>query len=138
MKNKRGMIANIIGGFVAILIGVTLIGTISQEINNAIDCGINQINMTGVPEGQTNSFGGGGAGTGTFGGYDGMVHKSWSAASNLAPYKTNQTITGLCLGGDTPSAMKTAVQIIPAFFALGILAVAIAVISTAFKTSGII
>jgi hypothetical protein len=131
-KNKRGMLAQIIGGFVTVLIAVSLMGTVSQEINNALTCGTNQTNVSVAP-GKTDSFGGGGVGS--FGGYDGIVRKSWSAGSNFAPYKTNETISGLCLGGDTQSAsaMKTMIQIIPGFFALGILAVVILILYSSMR-----
>lgn len=87
-KNKRGMLANLIGGFIIIFVVITLFGTISQEVENAFNCNISINNSEETPIGETNSFGGGGSGQ--FGGYDGKVHKSWT--SSLSIIKTNQSI----------------------------------------------
>lgn len=131
--NKRGMLANIIAGFIVILVGVTLIGTISQEVDNMLSC--NSTNSTNMsvnvsyepPIGTTDSFGGGG---GQFGGYDGKVYKSW--ATNLAPIKTNQTITGICLGEQSTWAI-TMLKMLPAFFALAIIFMAVGIVYGAFR-----
>lgn len=116
------MIGNIIGGFIALLVGLTLTGTVSQEIDNVINC-----NSTGnfsyeQPIGTTDSFGGGGAGQ--FGGYDGQVHKSWT--SDFAPIKTNGTLSGICLNGeDSPATI--ALSFVPLIFALCVLMIGIGV-----------
>ena len=132
-KSKKAMLGNLIGGFVAIMIGVMLIPMVSQEMNNALNC--NQTNSTNIsyqePLGETDSFGGGGAGQ--FGGYDGQVHKSW--ASNLAVYKTNQTFTGLCLNDNSVAA--TALKLVPAFFALAIILMSIGIAYSALRNSGL-
>ena len=132
-KNKKAMLGNLIGGFVAILIGISLLPMISQEINNAMSC--NSTNSTNMsyqePIGSTDSFGGGG---GQFGGYDGTVHKSWT--SNLVIYKTNQTFTGLCLDAESPSAFV--LKTVPVFFALAILLMGIAIAYNSLRNAGFI
>jgi hypothetical protein len=81
------------------------------------------------PIGSTDSFGGGG---GQFGGYDGKVHKSW--VSNLAPYKTNSTLTGICL--DENSASRLVLSWVPLFFAIGIACISLAVMFSALRNFG--
>jgi hypothetical protein len=136
--NKKAMIGNIIGGFIAILIGVTLIPMISQEINNAINCNstsnMTAANISSDYYGKTGSFGGGG--TEHFGGYTGTVaHKVWG--SDLALYKTNQTYSGICLNNLDPLT-STMLGIVPVFFALAILMMGIAIVYNSLRNSGLI
>lgn len=131
--NKRGMLGNIIGGFITILIGFTLLTTISQQISLAINCGVNATNIsmpnvsiTDIPQadtGKTGSFGGGG--TGHFGGYDGTVKKSWiDAAGQLAPIKLEKSMFNPdCV--PLSDANKIIIRLVPGFFALGLLGVGI-------------
>jgi len=142
MGSKKGMLANLIGGFVVILVGVSLLGTISQEMNNAIcpdnmtiDANVSAI-TTDAPNGATDSFGGGG--TSHFGGYDGTVkHENWFA--NLAPIKTNKS---LFFNGDNCISVNgggaTILNLVPAFFALGILGAAIAMVYSSLRTGGFV
>ena len=136
-KNKKAMLANLIGAFIIILIGFSILPVISQEIDNIMNCNQTDVNVTGnftvyqQPIGETNSFGGGG---GQFGGYTGTVTKSWT--SKLAIYKTNETFTGACLNNESVSGplLKT----IPLFFALAIVLVAVGTIYNSFREVGLV
>lgn len=127
------MLGNIIGGFIVIMVGVMLIPTIVQEIDNVMNCS-NNTTSTNVsnekpyaePIGTTDSFGGGGAGQ--FGGYDGKVHKSW--ASNYAIIKTDKSFTGACIDTSTMDpAMISMLKMMPLIFALTMGVVAFMTIS---------
>lgn len=128
------MLGNIIGLVLVGLVAFSLFGTLSQEIDNAINCNITNNSLTiesESPLGSTDSFGGGGSGH--FGGYDGTVKKSWG--SNLAPYKTNATI----INKDCESiegTFKILLSIIPLLFVVAILGVGISVAYSAFKEVG--
>jgi len=135
-KGNKGMLGNIIGAFVAIFVGVMLVGTISQEVNNVINCNMTNLTMNisdaGQPIGPTDSFGGGGSGQ--FGGYDGKVHKSWS--SNLAPIKTNESfLDPECKFSE---ATKGILAFIPIFFAIAILAVGVSIAYRSIKDVGVV
>ena len=138
-KSKKGMLGNFIGGFIVILVGISLLGTISQEIDNSF-CGANitiiNMNDTLEPNGATDSFGGGGATH--FGGYDGTVkHDSW--LSNLAIVKTNESyiFNGEdCI--DPNSYIGTIANMVPGFFAFGILIIGLGIGYTALKQGGLL
>lgn len=116
------------------MVGVMLLPTIAQEIDNVLNCS-NTTNITTnisnekpyqEPIGSTDSFGGGGAGQ--FGGYDGKVHKSW--ASNYAIIKSDTSFTGACINSATMDpAMISMLKMMPLIFALTIGAVAFMTIS---------
>ena len=108
------------GGFVVILIGFALFGTISQEVDNALNCNLTINGTIGKPLGSTDSFGGGGAGQ--FGGYDGEVRKSW--ASNYALKKTNSSVINPDCKEISGSA-ETILGLVSVFFALAIMALAV-------------
>jgi hypothetical protein len=139
--NKKGMIANIIGGFIVILVGVSLIPVITQEIDNMYNCGSTSYNSTEVinyeqPIGETDSFGGGGAGQ--FGGYNGKVHKSW--ASQYVVVKTNKSfLMGSCtnMTSQQMEVMRHIFDFIPLFFALVVLLIGIASAYNGLKQSGL-
>ena len=131
-KNKKAMLANLIGGFITILIAVSLIPVIAQEVFNVTNCNITN-NSSEQPLGATDSFGGGGADVaGQFGGYDGKVKKSWVA--EMALYQTNQSFTGLCIDENSPS--RTLLNLIPAFFALAVCGMGIMIAFSALRDSG--
>lgn len=136
--NKKGMLANIIGTFVVILVGITIVPVIAQQVNNAMNCPLyfyeNSTNITtGPPIGSTDSFGGGG-GDYHFGGYNGQVaHKSFLA--DLSPIKTNSSILNPDCKPLSPAA-QTAMSLLPMFFAVGIGIVAIGSVWSALRTSG--
>lgn len=146
-KNKKGMLANLIGVFVTILIGISLAGTISQEIDNIISCNSSIFNNTGqenitLPDknddyyGKTDSFGGGGAEQ-HFGGYDGTV-KTKSFLSNLAPLKTEDSYIG-CEQYEEfrpGTLLGTTLQLVPGFFILAMMLMAIMQISVALRSAG--
>ena len=133
--NKKGLLSNIIGGFITVFIAITLFGSISQEIDNIVNCNItNSTNITyEQPLGSTDSFGGGGAGH--FGGYDGTVKKSFT--SNFAPYKTNESILNPNCNQLTSSS-KTMLEIVPTFFLIAILVVSIGSVYYGLRNSGLI
>jgi hypothetical protein len=93
------MIANLIGGFIAILIGVSLIGPIATQINN--------IASTVNASGQT------------------CTYAVDSAYANCQLYMSS-------------SWGATVVQLVPGFFALGILGIGIAVTYSSLRQAGIV
>ena len=141
-NHKRGMLGNLIGGFVVILVGASLMGPIAQEINNAADCMDSNLSIalaSGSPEGSTDSFGG--AGSNHFGGYDGKVkHNTFiDAVASTSVVKTNKSILNPdCTPMAEGSWGRTIVQIVPGFFALAILGMAIAMIYASLRNTGMI
>jgi hypothetical protein len=144
-NSKKAMLGNLIGGFIVILIGVSLIGPIAQELANAADCMDGNINIEGnlstseAPKGETDSFGG--AGSTQFGGYDNKVkHKSFTesiAATSL--YKTDKSILNPdCTPMPEGSWGRTILTIVPAFFALAILGIGLGVLYSSLKNSNLI
>ena len=129
MSNKRGMIGNLIGGFVAVLVGVSLMGPIAQEISNAADCMDSNLSIaTSAPEGSTDSFGG--AGSNHFGGYDNTVkHNGFvDAIASTSLVKSNKSLLNPdCTPMAEGSWGRTVLQIVPGFFALAVLVMGIAV-----------
>jgi hypothetical protein len=93
------MIANLIGGFIAILIGVSLIGPIATQING--------IASTTNASGQT------------------CTYAVDSAYANCQLYMSS-------------SWGATVVQLVPGFFALGILGIGIAVTYSSLRQAGIV
>jgi len=138
--NKKGLIGSIISGFVVILVGVTLIPLVTQQLNSLTFC--NQTNVsinTTIPEantGATNSFGGGG--TEHFGGYDGkVVHSDWM--NKVGGYSiTNKSIAGCIPNTLNTGFSKTLLNLIPIIFALAILLVGIAIAWSSFRTVGML
>ena len=142
LTNKKGMLSNLIGGFVAILVGVSLMGTIGQELNNAI-CGSNGSIGLGAynasydnnPNGATDSFGG--AGASHFGGYDGTVkHSNWMAA--LAPVKSDKSLffnNETCI--EPGSVGETMLNLVPIFFVIAIVGIGLATAYMGLRNSGI-
>jgi len=140
MRNKRGMLGNIMGGFIVILVGFSLMGPIAQELNNAMYCnGTNSSMIIGDPIGETDSFGGGGSAH--FGGYDGTVkHNGFiDAVASTSLLKTKESVINPdCDPILEGSAAYILIKIVPGFFALGILLVALGVVYTTLKSSGFI
>jgi hypothetical protein len=105
---------------------------VAQEMYNATNCGLNQTNITmGEPLGETDSFGGGGAGQ--FGGYDGKVHKPWGGDMTLI--KTDKSILNpnceqLTQGGEVLIGLTTL------FFALAIVTTSIFIVWDSLKSAG--
>jgi hypothetical protein len=136
--NKKGMLANIVGIFIVFVIGISLSGTVSQEIDNAINCNftVGSVNLSSseyeTPIGATDSFGGGGVGQ--FGGYDGEVHKSW--APNLALIKTNSSaFNSDCV--PIIGASATLLSLIPFIFIIAVVLIGLGMIVKAFSSVGI-
>ena len=140
MRNKKGMLGNIIGGFIVIMIGFSLMGPIAQELNNALDCNGTSMNISiGIPDGATDSFGGGGSAH--FGGYDGTVkhNKFVDAIASTSLLKTNESVLNPdCVPILPGSATATLIKIVPGFFALGIFGIALGMIYTALRSGGLI
>jgi len=140
MTNKKGMLGNLIGGFIVILVGFSLMGPIAQELNNVIDCnGSIMINgsllPTGIPDGATDSFGGGGSNH--FGGYDGTVKHSkfMDAVASTSILKTNESIFNPdCV--PITGALATLIGLVPVFFALGVLGIGLGVAYTSLRSVG--
>jgi hypothetical protein len=147
MKNKKqvkkvkrdadvlGMLPNLIGGFIVILIGISLMGTISQQLDNALNCNITSeyVNITEQPKGSTGSFGGGGSDY-HFGGYDGqVVHKSF--LSQYSVIDTNKSMIG-CINMTSYGA--NILSLVPLFFGLGIILAAIGMGYGALKQGGMV
>ena len=141
-KSKKGMFGNIIGGFVVIFVSISLMGTIAQEINNAYDCNGSSMNISlpeGTPTGETDSFGGGGAAQ--FGGYDGVVkhNKFIDAVASTSIIKTNESVLNPdCIAIVPGSAEDTLIKMVPGFFIIGVLLVAMTMIYTALSNAGLI
>ena len=138
--NKKGMLANFVGGFVVIFIGISLVPVIFQEVNNATNCIVNQTGnetlvLNATPKGSTGSFGGAGGET-HFGGYDGeVVHKAF--LSDYALIKTDKSI----INPDCKpiiGASKQLLDMMPVIFALMILIVGITVSFSALRDTGVV
>jgi len=93
------MIANLIGGFVSIIIGVSLVGPISTQVNQVA--------------GSTNATGG-------------------------ACLSTETTGSAYCQLYLSTSWGATVLQLVPGFFALGILGIGIAVTYSSLRQAGIV
>jgi hypothetical protein len=107
---------------------------VAQEMYNATNCGLNQTNITmGEPLGETDSFGGGGAGQ--FGGYDGKVHKSWGG--DMALIKTDKSILNSNCEPLTQDK-KVLIGLTILFFALTIATSSILIIWNSFKSASLI
>ena len=139
MSSKKGMLANLIGGFVVILVGASLLGPIAQEINNFTTCQESNLTIlaSGIPDGATGSFGG--AGSNHFGGYTGEVkHNVFiDAVASTSIVKSNKSILNPdCV--PIEGAKATLLQIVPIFFALGLLSTAIAMVYSSLRNGGMI
>lgn len=137
--NKKGMLANLIGGFIVIIIGLTLIGTITQEMDNMLYCNSTNstYNSTALPLGETDSFGGAG-GDYHFGGYDGEVkHRSW--ASNLAPIKSDQPILLQgCLAEELTGISREFIYYLPVLFIASVLFIGLRIALWGFSSNGLV
>lgn len=104
------MISNLIGGFIAILVGVSLIGPIATQINTvAGPCGMSA---------------------------DGIVYDTYtSGVCTNGTITTNHTVTDLYA---TTTWGSTVLQLVPGFFALGLLGVGVAVTYSSLRQAGIV
>jgi len=104
------MIANLIGGFISILVGVSLVGPISSEVTStAGPCGMTSGGIT------YNTFAGGVCTNGT--------------------QTTNTTPTALYQSSTWGS---TVLKLVPGFFALGILGIGLAVTYSSLRQAGVL
>lgn len=134
--NKKGMLSQFISGFIVIMIGITLVPMISNQIDMATHCNSTIQNVSNDPYyGKTDSFGGGGSEH--FGGYDGNVsHKSFLAKADFITGNSNSSIVG-CIWQDGSVSNEWAValmNIVPGFFAICIIVTAIVIFYNSFKT----
>ena len=143
-KNQKAMIANFIGGFIVILIGVSLIGPIAQELNNYSNCIITNessfiptTSSTEQPKGSTDSFGGGGATH--FGGYDNQVkHNAFvDALASTSIVKTDKSFLNPDCEPITGAASDI-LKLVPAFFGISVVLVAIGILYSALNSAGLI
>jgi len=106
------MIANLIGGFVAILIGTSLVGPVSSEVNTAAGpCGF------------------------TSGGIYYGTHDAANSLCNNGTATTNVSETALYQSSGWGS---TVLKLVPGFFALGILGIGIAVTYSSLRQAGVV
>ncbi len=104
------MIANLIGGFVSILVGTSLIAPVATEVNTAAGpCGM------------------------TTGGI--FYHTLSGGVCNNGTATTNTTPTALYQSTQWGS---TVLKLVPGFFALSILGIGIAVTYTSLRQAGIV
>jgi len=146
ISNHKGMLGNLIGGFIVVLVGVSLIGPIAQELANATNCMDGSLNLSnnesiflGTPEGFTDSFGGGGSNR--FGGYDGEVkHKSFTETlAKTSIYKTEKSFFNPdCTPLPEGSTGRIMLRLVPGFFAVAVLLVGIAIAFTGLRNSGMV
>lgn len=132
MKNKKGMLGNIISAFIVILVGFTLMTTIQQELNNAINC--NQTYVYEEATGKTDSFGGGGAAQ--FGGFDGEIKKPWGA--DYSPFKSNESIINPQCIPEVSESLRGFINVVPIVFVIAVLITAISMIYNALAGAGLI
>lgn len=133
-------IANLIGGIVSIMIGVMLIGPITEQINLAIGCthvtSSDIINDSlGSPLGKTDSFGGEGVNVGVeqFGGYTGKLsHKTFIGEQVV---KVNTDGSGEICGAMANNTGNSVIllKLVPTFFTIAIVITGIATICNAFS-----
>lgn len=128
------MLGNIVGGLIVLLLAVTLIPQIAQEVDNAVNCNQTLILNESAPLGKTDSFGGGGVGQ--FGGYDGELKKSWS--SDFAIVKSNESMLFNPECKPLEGAAATMVGLITLFFVLGGMIVALGIIMSGLRGSEMI
>ena len=140
IKNKKAMLANIIGGFITIMVGVSLMGPIAQELNNLATCQFDNSTLLNYsysePNGATDSFGGGGANH--FGGYDGTVkHNGFmDTVASTSVIKTNQSLLNPDCVPMTGYA-ATMLKFVPVFFALAVLAMGLGTAWSALRNVGL-
>ena len=104
------MIANLIGGFIAILIGVSLIGPVSIEVNTAAGpCGMTESGIT--------------------------YHTLSSGVCTNGTQTTNTSVTALY---ESSTWGSTILKLVPGFFALSILGVGVAVTYDSLRQAGIV
>lgn len=104
------MIANLIGGFVAILIGTSLVGPVSSEVNTAAGpCGMT---VSGI----------------TYHNFAGGVCTNGTQSTNTTPTALYQSSTW----------GSTVLKLVPGFFALGILGIGIAVTYSSLRQAGVV
>lgn len=143
-KNNKAMLANIIGLFIVVFVGIGLIGPIAQEINNAANCQIsnssffNTINDSyDIPTGSTGSFGG--AGSSHFGGYTGEVkHNAFvDALASTSMIKSDKSLLNPECTPITGAAASM-LQLVPAFFSIVVLGTGLALVLASLRGSGLI
>lgn len=137
IRNKRAMLGNIMGGFLVLLMGFTLISTIMQQLDLATNCNQTLNESMELPIGATDSFGGGGSGN--FGGYDGKVKKSWDYKDLSLLKENNESVFGnQCINGEISPAGRTLLKLVPGFFVIAILFMAIALGYSGLRSAGLI
>lgn len=137
IKNKKGMLGNIISGLMVMVIGITLIPTIAQQVSLAMECNLTINSSIEQPIGATDSFGGGGSGH--FGGYDGEVEKSWDYKDMSLLKNNNESVFGnVCVNGEVSVMSKILLNSIPSIFAILILGIAILNIVNTIKNVGMV
>lgn len=104
------MIANLIGGFVTILIGVSLVGPVSTEVNS-----------TAGPCGMT---------------IDGITYNTLSGGVCTNGTQTVNTSTTALY--QSSSWGSTVLNLVPGFFALGLLGIGIAVTYSSLRQAGVV
>lgn len=135
MKNKKGMLGNIISGLIVIIVGLSLIPTITQQVDLAMECNttINET-LLDVPLGSTDSFGGGGSGN--FGGYDGEVKKSWDYNELSILKDRNESVFGNHC--EMPDSMKSILGLVIIFFALGVMVAGVGIAVRGLSEPGVL
>lgn len=137
--NKRAMLANLIGGLIAVMIGIMLVPQITYQINLAINC--NNTNFT-ISESEdlnkpTDSFGGGGSEQ--FGGYTGEVkHKDfYQKVGDYAVIKSNETEYNqdcVPLSKNAQALFKS----VPVIFVIGVALTSIFIMYHSFRNAGLV
>ena len=106
------MIANLIGGFIAILIGVSLIGPIAtQTVAAAGPCGM------------------------TVGG---ILYNTYNTTASVCTNGTATTNTSIAPLYNSTTWGSAVLNLVPGFFALGILGIGIAVTYSSLRQAGIV
>lgn len=98
-----GMLGNLIGGFIVILVGFSLIGPIASQVNSALNysCSSSTTYVNGV------------------------LIKSASDCSNVTMLESSKWAS-------------TILQLVPGFFCVGLIAVAITILYTSFRKGGML
>ena len=135
MKNKKGMLGSLMSGFIVIIVGISLIPTIAQQVDLAFDCNetFNET-LLDLPLGTTDSFGGGGSGN--FGGYDGEVKKSWDYKELSMLSDKNESVFGNYCGA--PESTRALLDMVIVFFALGVIIAGVAISVSAMRNEGLV
>lgn len=133
IKNKRAMIQRLISGFIVILVGISILPVIADQISKSQLQNCTEITQpeSEQPTGPTDSFGGGGT---HFGGYDGVVvHKDFYGMGKKTTYDcSNTNITGVS------KTVLNLATLVPAFFTIGLLVAGVSVIFQALNDVGLL